>query len=50
MDKNSKIYVVVGFAIWNNLKSRGYNNIIGRSHKELDLAGLAEYLEKGIVI
>ena len=42
LDKNSKIYVaghngLVGSAIWNNLKSRGYNNLIGRSHKELDL-------------
>jgi len=27
----------VGSAIWNNLKSRGYNNLVGRSHKELDL-------------
>ena len=41
-DKNSKIYVaghngLVGSAIWNNLKSRGYNNLVGRSHKELDL-------------
>ena len=42
LDKNSKIYVaghngLVGSAIWNNLKIRGYNNLIGRSHKELDL-------------
>ncbi len=42
LDKNSKIYVaghhgLVGSAIWNNLKARGYNNLIGRSHKELDL-------------
>ena len=40
--KNSKIYVaghngLVGSAIWNNLKQRGYNNLVGRSHKELDL-------------
>ena len=40
--KNTKIYVaghngLVGSAIWNNLKSRGYENLIGRSHKELDL-------------
>ncbi len=40
--KESKIYVaghngLVGSAIWNNLKSRGYNNLVGRSHKELDL-------------
>ena len=42
LSKESKIYVaghhgLVGSAIWNNLKSRGYNNLIGRSHKELDL-------------
>ena len=42
LDKNSKIYVaghhgLVGSAIWNNLKSRGYENLVGRSHKELDL-------------
>ena len=42
MNKNSKIYVaghngLVGSAIWNNLKTRGYNNLVGRSHKELDL-------------
>lgn len=40
--KESKIYVaghngLVGSAIWKNLKERGYNNLIGRSHKELDL-------------
>ena len=37
-----KIYVaghhgLVGSAIWNNLKGRGYTNLVGRSHKELDL-------------
>ena len=42
MNQNSKIYVaghngLVGSAIWNNLKARGYNNLVGRSHKELDL-------------
>ncbi len=42
LDKNTKIYVaghhgLVGSAIWNNLKSRGYTNLVGRSHKELDL-------------
>jgi len=42
MDKNSKIYVaghngLVGSAIWNNLVERGYTNLVGRSHKELDL-------------
>ena len=42
MDKNTKIYVaghhgLVGSAIWNNLQRRGYTNLVGRSHKELDL-------------
>ena len=42
LDKNSKIYIaghhgLVGSAIWNNLKRRGYNNLVGRSHSELDL-------------
>ena len=42
MNKNSKIYVaghrgLVGSAIWNNLQSKGYNNLIGRTHRELDL-------------
>ena len=42
LDKNSKIYVaghngLVGSAIWNNLLQRGYTNLVGRSHKGLDL-------------
>ncbi len=42
LDKSAKKYVachngLVGSAIWNNLKARGYNNLVGRSHKELDL-------------
>jgi len=42
LNKDSKIYVaghhgLVGSAIWNNLLSRGYHNLVGRSHKELDL-------------
>ncbi len=42
MDKNSKIYVaghngMVGSAIVRNLKEKGYNNIICRTSKELDL-------------
>lgn len=42
LSKDSKIFVaghhgLVGSAIWNNLKARGYNNLVGRSHKELDL-------------
>lgn len=42
LDKSAKIYVaghhgLVGSAIWNNLLSRGYTKLVGRSHKELDL-------------
>ena len=42
MKKNSKIYVaghrgLVGSAIWNNLKQKGYTNLVGRTHAELDL-------------
>ena len=42
LTKNSKIYVaghrgLVGSAIWNNLLQRGYTNLVGRSHKDLDL-------------
>ena len=42
MNKNSKIYVaghrgLVGSAIVKNLVSKGYTNIITRTHKELDL-------------
>lgn len=47
MEKNSKIYVaghhgLVGSAIWKILEGKGYTNLVGRSHKELDLQdGLA---------
>ena len=42
MDKSSKIYVaghtgLVGSAILQELKSQGYNNLILRTHQELDL-------------
>ena len=42
LSKDSKIYVaghrgLVGSAIWNNLQQRGYTNLVGRTHKELDL-------------
>lgn len=42
LEKSVKIYVaghhgLVGSAIWNNLHSRGYTNLVGRTHKELDL-------------
>ena len=41
MEKESKIYVaghngMVGSAIVRALKKQGYNNIIVRTHKELD--------------
>lgn len=39
---NSKIYIaghngMVGSAIWKNLQSKGYNNLIGKSSTDLDL-------------
>ena len=42
LDKNAKIYVaghrgLVGSAIWKNLQDKGYINLIGKTHKELDL-------------
>lgn len=42
MQKDSKIYIaghrgLVGSAIWNNLTNKGYTNLIGRTHAELDL-------------
>lgn len=42
MNKQSKIYVaghrgLVGSAIVNNLKAKGYTNVIGKTHSELDL-------------
>ena len=54
LDKDSKIYIaghrgLVGSAIWNNLLSRGYNNLIGRTHKELDLTNqiaVKEFFDK----
>ncbi|MBR3643720.1 MAG: GDP-L-fucose synthase [Parasporobacterium sp.] len=46
MEKNAKIYVaghrgLVGSAIVRNLQSKGYDNIIGRTHAELDLTDQA---------
>ncbi len=46
MNKTDKIYVaghrgLVGSAIVRNLKSKGYENIIGRTHHELDLTNQA---------
>ena len=42
LTKDSKIYVaghhgLVGSAIWNNLRQRGYENLVGRTHQQLDL-------------
>ena len=42
MNKDDKIYVaghrgLVGSAFVRNLQAKGYTNIIGRTHKELDL-------------
>lgn len=44
--KTSKIYIaghngLVGSAIWNNLKQRGYTNLVGKSHRKLDLLDAA---------
>lgn len=54
MNKTDKIYVaghrgLVGSAIVRNLKEKGYENIIGRTHKELDLtnqAAVRDFFEK----
>lgn len=42
LNKDAKIYIaghrgLVGSAIWRNLQQRGYHNLVGRSHAELDL-------------
>ena len=42
MNRADKIYVaghrgLVGSAIWNNLRQKGYTNLVGRTHDELDL-------------
>ena len=46
MEKNAKIYVaghrgLVGSAIVRELNRKGYANIIGRTHRELDLTNQA---------
>lgn len=54
LDKSAKIYVaghrgLVGSAIMRNLKRRGYTNVIGRTHKELDLldpVAVREFFDK----
>jgi GDP-L-fucose synthase len=50
MEKNSKIYVaghrgLVGSAIVRSLKAKGYENIIGRTHSELDLTDQSAVFE-----
>lgn len=47
MDKASKIYIaghrgLVGSALLENLQQKGYNNIVTRTHKELDLTNQNE--------
>lgn len=47
MEKESKIFVaghrgLVGGAIYRNLKSKGYTNIVTRTHSELDLTNQAQ--------
>lgn len=54
MEKTDKIYVaghrgLVGSAIVRNLKEKGYTNIIGRTHRELDLCdqkAVRDFFEK----
>lgn len=46
MNKELKIYIaghrgMVGSAIWRNLQSKGYTNLIGKTSKELDLRNQA---------
>lgn len=46
MNKQTKIYIaghqgMVGSAIWRNLESKGYTNLIGRTSSELDLRNQA---------
>ena len=46
LNKTDKIYVaghrgLVGSAIVRNLKAKGYTDVIGRTHKELDLTNQA---------
>jgi GDP-L-fucose synthase len=54
MDKSAKIYIaghrgLVGSAIWRNMEARGYTNLIGRTHAELDLldgAAVKDFFDK----
>ncbi|GAB1308213.1 GDP-L-fucose synthase [Urechidicola sp. KH5] len=53
MNKDAKIYIaghggLVGSAIVNNLRSKGYTNLVTRTHKELDLVNqvaVADFFE-----
>lgn len=50
LQKSDKIYVaghrgLVGSAIWRNLTERGFTNLVGRSHAELDLLDAAAVRE-----
>jgi len=57
MKKESKIYIaghrgLVGSAIVNNLTSKGYTNLIFKTHAELDLTNqkkVAEFFKKKIL-
>ena len=47
MNKDSKIYIaghkgMVGSACWRLLEKEGYNNLVGKSSKELDLRNQQE--------
>ena len=54
MDKNAKIYVaghrgLVGSALIKKLEENGYNNLVKRSHAELDLTderAVADFLSQ----
>ena len=48
--KEDKIYIaghkgLVGSAIWKNLESRGYTNLVGKTHAELDLTNQQQVAE-----
>ncbi|MDD3412635.1 MAG: GDP-L-fucose synthase [Lachnospiraceae bacterium] len=50
MEKSSKIFVaghrgLVGSAIVRNLESKGYSNLVVRTHKELDLTNQAQVID-----
>ena len=51
MEKNAKIYIaghrgLVGSAIWKNLQDKGYTNLIGRTHKELDGTAVRNFFDE----